>query len=156
MITITVICGTNTGQHMFVPASSLCNDININVDTGSTVTTRWLGLSFIIQVERKIAFAIWEQSTSEETKGFPQAVADQSDPIWVWKWGEDNSMDWNRPSFWRTKYQRSLSVVYKILIVNIYRMIWIDHRTKIKQCTIVWSQMAPEQECLQYHTASVS
>jgi len=35
-----VICGTNTGQHMFVPASSLCNDVNINVDTGSTVLTR--------------------------------------------------------------------------------------------------------------------
>ena len=38
---IPVICGTNTGQHMFVPASSLCNDVNINVDTGSTVLTRW-------------------------------------------------------------------------------------------------------------------
>ena len=37
---IPVICGTNTGQHMFVPASSLCNDVNINVDTGSTVLTR--------------------------------------------------------------------------------------------------------------------
>ena len=37
---VLVICGTNTGQHMFVPASALCNDININVDTGSTVLTR--------------------------------------------------------------------------------------------------------------------
>ena len=37
---VLVICGTNTGQHMFVPASALCNDININVDTRSTVLTR--------------------------------------------------------------------------------------------------------------------
>ena len=35
-----IICGTNTGQHMFVPASSLCNVITINVDVGTTTTTR--------------------------------------------------------------------------------------------------------------------
>lgn len=35
-----VICGYNTGQHMFVPASDECNTILINVDTGSTSTTR--------------------------------------------------------------------------------------------------------------------
>jgi len=35
-----VICGYNTGQHMFVPASDLCNRIHINIDTGSTTTTR--------------------------------------------------------------------------------------------------------------------
>jgi len=35
-----VICGYNTGQHMFVPASDLCNRIHINIDTGSTSTTR--------------------------------------------------------------------------------------------------------------------
>jgi len=34
------ICGYNTGQHMFVPASSQCNQINIDIDTGSTTTTR--------------------------------------------------------------------------------------------------------------------
>jgi len=34
------ICGYNTGQHMFVPASSQCNQINIDIDTGSTSTTR--------------------------------------------------------------------------------------------------------------------
>ena len=26
-----VICGVNTGQHMFVPASDSCNEININL-----------------------------------------------------------------------------------------------------------------------------
>jgi hypothetical protein len=35
-----VICGYNTGQHMFVPASSGCNTINIDIDTGTTTTTR--------------------------------------------------------------------------------------------------------------------
>jgi len=34
------ICGYNTGQHMFVPASNQCNQINIDIDTGSTSTTR--------------------------------------------------------------------------------------------------------------------
>merc|ERR1712123_322174 len=35
-----VICGYNTGQHMFVPASDACNTINIDIDTGTTTTTR--------------------------------------------------------------------------------------------------------------------
>ena len=35
-----VICGYNTGQHMWVPASDSCNQINIDIDTGSTTTTR--------------------------------------------------------------------------------------------------------------------
>ena len=34
------ICGYNTGQHMWVPASDECNMINIDIDTGSTSTTR--------------------------------------------------------------------------------------------------------------------
>jgi len=34
------ICGLNTGQHMFVPASNQCNQINIDIDTGTTATTR--------------------------------------------------------------------------------------------------------------------
>jgi len=34
------ICGYNTGQHMWVPASDSCNKINIDIDTGSTGTTR--------------------------------------------------------------------------------------------------------------------
>ena len=34
------ICGYNTGQHMFVPASPQCNQINIDIDTDSTTTTR--------------------------------------------------------------------------------------------------------------------
>jgi len=34
------ICGYNTGQHMWVPASEQCNSINIDIDTGSTGTTR--------------------------------------------------------------------------------------------------------------------
>merc|ERR1711962_1946764 len=35
-----VICGYNTGQHMFLPASDSCNVIDINVDTGVTTTNR--------------------------------------------------------------------------------------------------------------------
>ena len=35
-----VICGYNTGQHMFVSASDLCNTVNIDIDTGTTTTTR--------------------------------------------------------------------------------------------------------------------
>ena len=38
-----IICGYNSGQHMFVPASDQCNTIQINIDTGSTTTTRWMG-----------------------------------------------------------------------------------------------------------------
>merc|ERR1719282_18018 len=34
------ICGYNTGQHMYVPASDGCNQMNIDIDTGSTSTTR--------------------------------------------------------------------------------------------------------------------
>ena len=34
------VCGYNTGQHMYVPASDDCNQINIDIDTGSTSTTR--------------------------------------------------------------------------------------------------------------------
>ena len=34
------ICGYNTGQHMFITASDQCNQINIDIDTGSTGTTR--------------------------------------------------------------------------------------------------------------------
>jgi len=34
------VCGYNTGQHMWVPASDSCNQINIDIDTGSTSTTR--------------------------------------------------------------------------------------------------------------------
>jgi len=36
-----VICGYNTGQHMFVPASSSCNTITLNIDTGTTTTRKW-------------------------------------------------------------------------------------------------------------------
>ena len=35
-----VICGYNTGQHMWVPASDDCNQINIDIDTGTTSTNR--------------------------------------------------------------------------------------------------------------------
>ena len=35
-----VICGVNTGQHMWVPASDSCNQINIDIDAGSSGITR--------------------------------------------------------------------------------------------------------------------
>ena len=35
-----IICGYNTGQHMYITASDQCNQINIDIDTGSTTTTR--------------------------------------------------------------------------------------------------------------------
>ena len=41
MITFHCYPGYNTGQHMFVPASDECNRIHINIDTGSTTTTRF-------------------------------------------------------------------------------------------------------------------
>jgi len=34
------VCGYNTGQHMFVPASDECNKISIDIDTGNTGTSR--------------------------------------------------------------------------------------------------------------------
>ena len=36
-----VICGVNTGQHMYLDASPSCNDIKIDVNTGSTTTRQW-------------------------------------------------------------------------------------------------------------------
>eukprot|EP00093_Oithona_nana_P004330 04330.XXX_134142_132652_1 [CDS] Oithona nana genome sequencing. len=37
-----VICGTNSGEHMYVDASDMCNDLAFNLaDTGSTVTRTW-------------------------------------------------------------------------------------------------------------------
>lgn len=35
------ICGVNTGQHMFLPASDSCNELKFDIDTGSTVTRTW-------------------------------------------------------------------------------------------------------------------
>jgi len=35
-----IICGYNTGQHMWVPASDSCTTINIDIDTATTSTTR--------------------------------------------------------------------------------------------------------------------
>ena len=35
-----IICGINTGQHMWVPASDKCNQLNFDIDTGTTGTTR--------------------------------------------------------------------------------------------------------------------
>merc|ERR550519_2369507 len=33
------ICGTNTGQHMYIPASDQCNVLNANIGSASTATT---------------------------------------------------------------------------------------------------------------------
>jgi len=38
--TVPTICGYNSGQHMWLPASDLCHQININVDTSNTGTNR--------------------------------------------------------------------------------------------------------------------
>ena len=35
------ICGVNTGQHMYIDASDQCNNINIDIDTGSSTTRNW-------------------------------------------------------------------------------------------------------------------
>ena len=35
-----IICGYNSGQHIYVPASDSCNTISIDIDTGTTSTTR--------------------------------------------------------------------------------------------------------------------
>lgn len=35
------ICGKNTGQHMFVPASDRCNQLKFDIDTGSSDTRTW-------------------------------------------------------------------------------------------------------------------
>ena len=35
-----VICGYNTGQHMWVPASDSCVTLTLDIDTDSTSTTR--------------------------------------------------------------------------------------------------------------------
>ena len=36
-----VICGVNTGQHMFVSASDQCNQIKVDIVTGTSTTRSW-------------------------------------------------------------------------------------------------------------------
>merc|ERR1711953_1166239 len=36
-----VICGVNTGQHMYLDASPSCNTLKIDVDTGTATTRQW-------------------------------------------------------------------------------------------------------------------
>ena len=36
-----IICGYNTGQHMYVPACPPCVTITIDIDTGTSVTRNW-------------------------------------------------------------------------------------------------------------------
>ena len=36
-----VICGYNTGQHMFVPACPSCVTITLDIDTGTSATRNW-------------------------------------------------------------------------------------------------------------------
>ena len=36
-----VICGYNTGQHMYVPASDSCVTITLDLDTGTSTTRNW-------------------------------------------------------------------------------------------------------------------
>ena len=35
-----IICGYNTGQHMWVPASDSCVTVTLDIDTATTTTTR--------------------------------------------------------------------------------------------------------------------
>ena len=35
-----IICGYNTGQHMWVPASDSCVTLTLDIDTATTSTTR--------------------------------------------------------------------------------------------------------------------
>ena len=35
-----IICGYNTGQHMWVPASDSCVTLTLDIDTATTTTTR--------------------------------------------------------------------------------------------------------------------
>lgn len=45
-----VICGTNTGQHMYVPASDACNILSANIGSASTATTSAFAIK-VTQVE---------------------------------------------------------------------------------------------------------
>jgi len=44
------ICGTNTGQHMYIPASDQCNVLNANIGSSSTATTSALTIK-VTQIE---------------------------------------------------------------------------------------------------------
>ena len=35
-----IICGYNTGQHMWIPASDSCTTLTLDIDTGTTTLTR--------------------------------------------------------------------------------------------------------------------
>ena len=48
-----VICGTNTGYHMYVPASDECNEMVANFGSSSTATSS----AFIIKVTHVIIVA---------------------------------------------------------------------------------------------------
>ena len=36
-----IICGYNTGQHMYVPACPACVTITLDLDTGTSATRQW-------------------------------------------------------------------------------------------------------------------
>jgi len=38
---VPVICGYNTGQHMYLDASDACTKIQLDIDTGTTTTRKW-------------------------------------------------------------------------------------------------------------------
>lgn len=38
---VPVICGYNTGQHVYIDASDSCNSINLDMDTGSSQNRKW-------------------------------------------------------------------------------------------------------------------
>ena len=62
-----IICGYNSGQHIYIPASESCNSISIDIDTGTTSTTRKWQIKVILHNSEKwkIVIEVTEMFYSE-------------------------------------------------------------------------------------------
>ena len=122
MITFQCCPGYNTGQHMFVPASDECNRIHINIDTGSTTTTRF----------------------DHDDGGLLDLEAPQQQGWMIIK-----TMMIMTTRFDRFDRMTTMKMELAIMMVVCLLRKW---QIKTTQYTCE-SEMAPRQDCLQYHTA---
>ena len=128
--------GYNTGQHMFVPASDECNRIHINIDTGSTTTTRFDhddgGLLDLEAPPQKGWMIMKTMMIMTLANGDLLA---QKAPL---------------PPGLTMMMPLTRTMVMIAIIIVIYLLRKWQIKTTQYTCE---SEMAPRKDCLQYHTA---
>ena len=66
-----IICGYNTGQHMWVPACPSCVTITIDIDTANAATTRSEWFTLIGPESIKILCSDWWNLTMQVPRSMP-------------------------------------------------------------------------------------